>query len=81
MSNLVDEQIQSANKPNVKVTAAAFGAKCSSKKEVYRFLTSDCRVYLAPYHTMTVWHMRDLAGKNRKRIYCDAVRTIIIPQI
>ena len=79
MSSLEDKQKQAYNPSNVKVTAAEFGAKASSKKEVYRFLTNECLIYLAPYHTMTVWHMRDLAGKKRRRIYCKDVRQIIIP--
>ena len=60
--------------------AAAFGAKYASKKEVYRFLTNDCQVYLSAYNTMTVWHMRELAGKKRRRIYLKEVQHIIIPQ-
>ena len=74
MSSLEDAQMQGFNPSNVKVTASNFGSKFSSKKEVYRFLTNECLVYLAPYHTMTVWHMRDLASKKRRRIFCKDVR-------
>ena len=62
------------------MTAASFGAKYASKKEVYRFLTNEVRAYLSGYETMTVWHMRDLCSKQRRRIHLDEVKHIIIPQ-
>ena len=65
---------------NVPITAASFGAKYASKKEIYRFLTNEVRAYLSSYDTMTVWHMRDLCSKKRRRINCDDVKHIIIPQ-
>ncbi len=41
------------NQPNnlALITAQEFGAKFSSKREVYRFLASECGVYLPSYET------------------------------
>ena len=63
----------------VKIPAKEFAAKYAAKREVYRFLTNDCKVYLSGYETMTIWHMRDLAMNRRKRIPLDAVKNIQIP--
>ena len=64
----------------VKVSAKAFEAKYADKVEVYKFLTHDCGVYLAPYDTMTVWHMRDLCSGKRRRIDGKDVKHIMVPQ-
>ena len=50
------------------VNAASFGAKYASKREVYRFLTSEARVYLPSYDTVTIFHMRDLVAGRRRMI-------------
>jgi hypothetical protein len=57
-----------------KITAQEFGAKYSSKVEVYRFLASDVRIYLPEYLQCTVWHLRDIAGGRRTKIGCDDVK-------
>ena len=66
---MINQQINSAvvnNQQLVSVNAALFGAKASSKKEVFRFLTSEALIFLPPYETVTVFHMRDIvAGKRR----------------
>ena len=64
----------------VRVPSIAFGAKYASKREVYRFLTNDCSVYLSSYETMTVWHMRDIVANKRRSIKSDNMSHIIIPQ-
>ena len=63
----------------VSVDAATFAAKFQSKREVYRFLTHDCSVYLSSYETMTIFHMRDLAAGRRRRIKEVDVKQISIP--
>ena len=68
----------SANQP-VKVDAAAFGAKFQSKREVYKFLTHDCRSYLPEYEAVTIYHMADLAAGRRKRIHQDDMGHITVP--
>ena len=64
----------------MQVPSVVFKAKYQSKREVYRFLTNDCGIYLSSYETMTVWHMRDLVANKRRPIRSDQVKTIIIPQ-
>ena len=61
------------------VNAASFGAKYSSKREVYRFLTSEALIYLPPYETVTVFHMRDIVAGKRKMIKQSDVRVISVP--
>ena len=62
------------------VTAAEFGAKMQSKREVYRFLTAECGAYVSGYDTMTIWHLKDLASGARKRIKASSIRHINVPQ-
>ena len=61
------------------ISAAAFGAKHKSKRELYRFLTHECGSYLSSYETVTVYHMRDLVGNKRRRIPQTAIKVITIP--
>ena len=37
------------------------------------------RIFLPPYQTVTVFHLRDLASGKRKRISCDHVRVYQVP--
>ena len=48
------------------VLASSFGAKFSTKGEVWRFLTCEAKVFLPPYGTVTIWHMKDLASGVKK---------------
>ena len=66
-------QIISSSQENTRVSAASFGAKYASKREVYRFLTSEVGVYLSSYETMTVYHMRDLVSGKRRIIKAKEV--------
>ena len=50
------------------MTSAAFGAKCSSKREVYRFLSHEAGVYLPAYDSVTVWHMRGMMAQKRRKV-------------
>ena len=40
---------------SVEITASELGAKFQSKREVYRFLASECKVYVDHYEAMTIW--------------------------
>ena len=51
-----------------KVTAATFAAKYTNKREIYRFLASEAHIYLPPIDNVTIWHLRDLARAERRRI-------------
>ena len=51
-----------------------FGAKFGTKAEIYRFLTVEASLYLPPYETITIWHMRDLASGDKTvstQLYCQ----------
>jgi hypothetical protein len=61
-------QIIGGGPQKVIVNAKEFHAKYGDKPEVYKFLSHDCGVFLPHYDTVTVWHLRDLASGDRKRI-------------
>ena len=72
------QQIQ-INPGPIMVDSKAFGAKYTSKRELYRFLTHDCGAYLATYQSMTVWHMRDLISGERAMVSEKTVKQINVP--
>ena len=47
-----------ANRVNVPVQE--FAAKYQTKKEIYDFLTVNCKVVCPPADTVTIWHLRDM---------------------
>ena len=63
-----------------KVTAATFGAKYTSKREIYRFLSTEANTYLPGIETVTIWHLRDLAQGFRRRISSQEVLHVAVPQ-
>ena len=48
------------------VIASSFGAKFSSKGEIWRFLTTEAGIYLPSYDTVTIWHLKDVAAGTKK---------------
>ena len=50
----------------VKVDVNLFNAKFGTKGEIYRFLATEAMVYLPPYETVTIWHLKDLAASTKK---------------
>jgi hypothetical protein len=63
----------------VRVPVQAFGAKFQTKKEVYDFLTVDCKSYQPPLDTVTIWHLRDQARGKKRRINGDAIKHLVAP--
>jgi hypothetical protein len=61
------------------ISSAEFSAKFRSKPEVYRFLAFEVGCYLPHYDTVTVDHLRDLAGSKRRIIKASDVKTIHVP--
>ena len=49
-----------------KVTAAAFGSKFRSKREIYVFLTVDVKAYLCNCDNLTIYFLKDLVTGKRK---------------
>jgi len=72
--------ISSLIAPKAKITAAEFAAKFNSKREVYRFLASECHCYLPGYESVTIWHLKDLVAKKKHAIKCTDVKVINVPQ-
>ena len=48
------------------IAAAEFAAKFKSKRECHRFLCIDVGAYLPPLPTVTIYHMRDLIGGQKR---------------
>jgi hypothetical protein len=47
---------------------------------VWRLLTNECRWYLPPEGTVTIWHLKELARSERTHIKRGYERTIHLPQ-
>ena len=62
------------------ITEKELAAKMNSKKEIYRFLSSEFKCYLDSYQNMTIWHLRDLASGARMKILSSKVKVIAVPQ-
>ena len=73
-------QANQAQPQKYTVSSAEFCAKYRSKPEVYRFLAFEVGAYLPAYDTVTVWHLRDLAGNKKRIIKAAEVKTIHVPQ-
>ena len=54
------------SKSKQQMTAAQFAAKFSSKKEIYFFLTVECRAYLPPFENITIYYLKDLVDGRQK---------------
>lgn len=75
-----DEPLMPGAMPQkVQITSKEFGSKFQSKREVYRFLSTEVKMYLDSYETMTIWHLRNLASGKKKWISCSDIKTINIP--
>ena len=62
------------------VTAASFGAKFTSKREIYRFVASEAQIYVPAIDHVTIWHLRDLLSGKRSKILAKNVKHISVPQ-
>jgi hypothetical protein len=47
--------------------------------QIYRFLSSECRIYLPTMETITIFHLRDLASGKKKCIKCEEVKVFQVP--
>jgi hypothetical protein len=48
------------------IVASSFGAKFSSKGEIWRFLTTEAGLFLPSFNTVTIWHLKDIASGTKK---------------
>ena len=46
---------------------------------MFRFLSFDVGAYLPDYHTVTIWHLKDLASGKKRIIKAANVKTIQVP--
>ena len=67
------------NPPAAQISVSEFAAKFNSKREVYRFLASDVKAYLPDVHTVTAWHLRDLAASKKMIVPSNNVRFLNVP--
>jgi hypothetical protein len=61
------------------VSVAEFAAKYQTKREVYNFLTVDCKAYEPPIQTVSVWHLRDQACGKKLWLKADKIRHLAVP--
>ena len=47
--------------------------------QIYRFLTSEVRVFLPAFETVTIFHLRDLASGRRRIVKCEDVKVFQAP--
>ena len=66
MDDIMQGQIPNQPAANQRITTAQFASKYKSKREVYTFLTVDCKAYLPGYHTLTIYFMEDLMAGRKK---------------
>jgi hypothetical protein len=50
----------------LEVTAAEFASKYKSKREVYNFLTINCKAYLCSAENVTIYFLKDLVAGKKK---------------
>ncbi len=51
----------------VKISAKEFAAKFRSKKEIFDFLTVEKKAYLSPYHTVSIYFLKDISSGRKSR--------------
>ena len=73
-----EEQINQ-KESTMKIHPQAFAAKFNSKREIWRFLSTDAGVYLPPYDVCTVPYMKDLLAGRCKLIRTKDVKHISVP--
>ena len=63
------------NQPNmqpasmVRINAKEFSSKGQSKNEIFRILAIDVNIYLPPYESVTMYHLKDLmTGKAKCKL-------------
>ena len=61
------------------VPAKEIGSKMQSKREVYRFLSSEVKAYLGAFETMTIWHLRDIESGDKSLLLSKDVKHISVP--
>ena len=74
-----ENQINSDSNQLVKVNPQTFAAKYKSKIEIFRFLATDCGVYLPEYNEVSIFHLKDIAANKRTAILNEQMKNIKVP--
>ena len=74
------DNVRRGNNGKIRVPVAEFGAKFSTKKECYDFLSQQAGCYIPPKDTVTIWHLRDLAMGVKRIIRGADVQHLSVPQ-
>ena len=61
------------------MTWKEFNAKYSTKRDVWRLLSGECRWYIPAEETVTIWHLKELARGERTHIKRGKQKTIHLP--
>ena len=75
----INHNIQDANNLLVNVPAKAFGVRYGNKNDIFRFLSTECGIYLPHKNHVTILHLRDLAAGRRRIIKNSEVKVIDVP--
>jgi hypothetical protein len=59
--------------------ATEFAGKAKSKREIYVFLTAECRVYLPSLQSVSIYFLKDIIAGVRKWVHCDDIKHIYCP--
>ena len=60
------QSINDAMQPNSKVPVAAFAARYRSKREVFNFLSGQCKCYLCDYDCLSIYFLKQLVMGTSK---------------
>ena len=71
--------IANVDQRRVSVNATEFSSRFSSKMECFRFLSTECGVYLDDYKVMSIYHLRDVMAGQRRSLKSEEVRHIHVP--
>lgn len=61
------------------VNVGLFAAKYRSKREVYRFVSYECKIFVPSLETVTMAHLADLMSGKKLCVYLDQVKPITVP--
>ena len=73
------------------ITAASYGSRFKSKKDVFGFLTVEVGAFLPSYHTVSIYFLKgkypflfespcaDLISGQKKHVQCSKVKYLYVP--
>ena len=61
------------------VSVKEFSSKFSTKKEVFDFLSHECKFVLPPKDVTNIYYLRQLATGEKKGVQCDEMKHLNVP--